>query len=406
MNFSARSLVSLSALLLSVGVVSTFAACSDSATATDTNTSTTADASADSSDDAASSTDSSAVADSSTEADASISDASTDTGALITDAAACEDNNPCTVDSLADGACVHTVATGGTTCRPAAGACDVEEKCDGTTTVCPADGVAANTVVCRAAANVCDAEEKCDGTSKACGADQKKTPYAVGATGSSSVSNLYSINADTGATVATIGAIGRALTGLAQHPKTGVLYGVTTPQSPVEPQSLITIDLATGAGTLVASTGKTIADISFDSMGNLYGWSESSDDLVSINLVTAVATEVADSGLDTYGSGLAFDNAGTLFYAGSGVGDLLRTVSTTTGLSTDLPLMTGFEMGTSGNSIRALAVHPNTDVLYGVQGANNSSPTSIFTIDKATSAVVTKGASINGLDAFAFVCTP
>jgi hypothetical protein len=56
-----------------------------------------------------------------------------------------------------------------TTCRAAAGTCDLAETCDGTTAICPSD--AKNTNVCRAAAGECDVAESCDGASNACPAD-------------------------------------------------------------------------------------------------------------------------------------------------------------------------------------------------------------------------------------------
>lgn len=57
-------------------------------------------------------------------------------------------------------------------CRPAAGDCDEEETCDGTSLACPAadDFLAAGTE-CRADAGECDVAETCNGTSADCPAD-------------------------------------------------------------------------------------------------------------------------------------------------------------------------------------------------------------------------------------------
>ena len=60
--------------------------------------------------------------------------------------------------------------------------------------------------------------------------------------------NLYVINQATGAIVQTIGPIGFAVTGLAFHPGTGVLYGTTGAEN--DPPALIRINTTTGAGTL------------------------------------------------------------------------------------------------------------------------------------------------------------
>src|SRR5262249_54350599 len=54
----------------------------------------------------------------------------------------------------------------GTTCRPAAGVCDLAEQCSGTDPACPAD--AKSTDVCRPAAGPCDVAERCNGGSGVC----------------------------------------------------------------------------------------------------------------------------------------------------------------------------------------------------------------------------------------------
>lgn len=64
------------------------------------------------------------------------------------------------------GTCVALAAD--TTCRPAAGVCDLEEQCDGSSGVCPADALVLNKVVCREAAAGCDVAETCTGDSALC----------------------------------------------------------------------------------------------------------------------------------------------------------------------------------------------------------------------------------------------
>jgi CSLREA domain-containing protein len=72
-------------------------------------------------------------------------------------------------DSCCTAAC--TLVAAGTTCRPAAGACDVAEACTGTSATCPADAVRAGGAACRAAAGICDVGETCTGASPACPPD-------------------------------------------------------------------------------------------------------------------------------------------------------------------------------------------------------------------------------------------
>jgi cysteine-rich repeat protein len=68
-------------------------------------------------------------------------------------------------------------------CRSAAGDCDVAESCDGVTDTCPADGVASATTSCRAAAGECDLAETCDGTTTTCPSDEKNTDVCRSAAG-------------------------------------------------------------------------------------------------------------------------------------------------------------------------------------------------------------------------------
>ncbi|TMB38211.1 MAG: hypothetical protein E6J55_25210, partial [Deltaproteobacteria bacterium] len=53
-------------------------------------------------------------------------------------------------------------------CRPAAGPCDVAERCDGVTDTCPADGFKPATAQCAADMNPCLEGGMCTGTSTAC----------------------------------------------------------------------------------------------------------------------------------------------------------------------------------------------------------------------------------------------
>ncbi len=105
-------------------------------------------------------------------------------------ALACTSNSQCTTGFCVSGVCCDTACNGGcgvcnlagkvgtcsaasssTVCRAQNGACDVAEKCNGTSLTCPTDAVAVLGTVCRSATSVCDVPETCDGTTKACPAD-------------------------------------------------------------------------------------------------------------------------------------------------------------------------------------------------------------------------------------------
>jgi len=109
--------------------------------------------------------------------------------------AACDDGDACTQGDHCAGssstclpgvarACDGDCATGacdpahgcmpkpaGSVCRAASGVCDVEERCDGTHDVCPANGFADRSTVCRPAAGPCDSPETCTGRDGSCGRD-------------------------------------------------------------------------------------------------------------------------------------------------------------------------------------------------------------------------------------------
>jgi probable HAF family extracellular repeat protein/cysteine-rich repeat protein len=85
----------------------------------------------------------------------------------------------CTAD-VCDGtnaACTHPAGNTGVTCRAAApgAVCDVAEACDGVTPGCPPDGFAGSEVECRGAAGECDVAERCDGSGPGCPADVRAT---------------------------------------------------------------------------------------------------------------------------------------------------------------------------------------------------------------------------------------
>jgi uncharacterized delta-60 repeat protein len=65
----------------------------------------------------------------------------------------------------------------GVPCRAGSDACDPGESCDGVGAACPADTVAQAGTPCRASAGGCDAAESCDGATGACPAD---LPAAAG----------------------------------------------------------------------------------------------------------------------------------------------------------------------------------------------------------------------------------
>src|SRR5262245_54405388 len=156
------------------------------------------------------------------------------------------------------------------------------------------------------------------------------TLYA--ATSAGGPGELYIINQATGAVVQDVGPLNDALstnypiTGLAFHPTTGVLYGSTGNAGAVD-ALLVTINPATALVSVIgafnagpvnsAGTPATMADLAFDSAGNLYGVASiGGPNLYSINATTGQATLVGPNGVSssTTGGGVAISSGG-VFYA-------------------------------------------------------------------------------------------
>ena len=73
---------------------------------------------------------------------------------------ACDDGNPCTIDSCTPGVgCQNTPGNAGAVCRVASGQCDVAETCTGASAICPADAFASSVTTCTGASDngACDA---------------------------------------------------------------------------------------------------------------------------------------------------------------------------------------------------------------------------------------------------------
>lgn len=167
--------------------------------------------------------------------------------------------------------------------------------------------------------------------------------------------------------------------------------------APFQTQSLYTIDLSTGAATLVGSTGlRDIADIAYDlPSSTMYALTVGAD-LYTINTSTGAATFVAARAGTTPEGSLAFLlQTGQLFTTAS---DVLGNVSTSTAAFTSL----GGAASSSDTDISGLAF----DVpgrLFGY-AKNGSGEDSLVRFDTATGAStrvgltgITASASVGGL---------
>jgi hypothetical protein len=106
---------------------------------------------------------------------------------------------------------------------------------------------------------------------------------------------------------------------------------------------LATVDVATGATTVVANTRVVFSDIAFSPSGDLYGIGLSG--LYRVNMLTGASALIGGFGFGQGsglgGNALVFGSDGTLYMAG---GRSLYTVNTTTGAASSVGLM-GFVSG-------------------------------------------------------------
>jgi hypothetical protein len=239
------------------------------------------------------------------------------------------------------------------------------------------------------------------------------------ATASGSPGELYIINPATGAVVKDVGplndssSVNYAVTGLAFHPTTGVLYGSSGAADAATSTRLLTINPETAQVTVVGlfnAANATMADLAFDSAGNLYGVaSKNGPDIYSIDLTTAQATQIGNTFLtSTGGGGFSIDSAGVIW--GSPTASRFGTYSLFDGTFVNNGTL---DKPAGGGAYAALAFDEN-NVLYGLNSGpanpiGTPPPTHLVIINPNDLTVTDIGASVNAGDAIAFqppVATP
>lgn len=135
----------------------------------------------------------------------------------------------------------------------------------------------------------------------------------------SSPSTFVELDPTTGAQIASIGSVGYAVNGMAWDATTGTLFATTATSDGSFPSGLITIDPATGAGTPVGSGAGILVNVpTVNAAGDLFGWTEDTDDLVLWDKAAGTVTVVGDAALSTLAQGLDFDAAGSLYLVNGG----------------------------------------------------------------------------------------
>ena len=145
--------------------------------------------------------------------------------------------------------------------------------------------------------------------------------------GDSGKSTMVQLNISDGTQTESIGDVGYLVNGMAWDATTKTLYASTSIND-ADFNGLITIDEVTGVGTPVAAStadwgqaaGYSVSNITIDSDGNIYGWADNTDELVTIDRDTGEATVLA-AGVAAADLGLSFDRIDSLFLI-NGTGEL------------------------------------------------------------------------------------
>ncbi|MGA9575420.1 MAG: hypothetical protein WBS20_15875 [Lysobacterales bacterium] len=212
-------------------------------------------------------------------------------------------------------------------------------------------------------------------------------------------STLVELDPVTGSVINTVGDVGYRVNGMTFDFTTGTLYATTSQGDANFPNGLITINLATGAGTTIGvGAGQLVNVPAVNSSGELYGWSEASDDPVLWNKVAGTVTVLGDSGLSSAEQSLSFDGSDTLYYV-SLCCEGIQIIDTTTGAATPGPAITG----ATGNALHHGDFAPGTTLLYAMTETNDSSAArNIDILDVTTGNVVNTISSPDNLHTLAF----
>jgi sugar lactone lactonase YvrE len=196
---------------------------------------------------------------------------------------------------------------------------------------------------------------------------------------------LYRLDPLTGAKtpVATVSANAGTTAGLAYDAAAGTMFATST-----STDSLYTIDLVTGAATLVGAYGDPallMHGLELDGTGRLFGCSTHDGGLYAISRTTGTATLVGPTGLAGT-TNLAWDGARGVMFATNTFTDSLYRIDLLTGTATLVgPL--GASTGPNG-----AAVDPATGAMYLVDNGNDS----LFTVDVARGTALPIGSTGEG----------
>ena len=186
--------------------------------------------------------------------------------------------------------------------------------------------------------------------------------------------------------------------GLAVHPKTGTLYGITSDKTG-EPR-LITIDPRSAQAKAIGALGARGADIQFDDSGKLYTWILNTSRLGVVDLETGRVKALAKTDIPpSRTAGLAINAQGLAIVAARVSKGVLDEVDPATG-----SVVGGLALIDASiiNAVNALALAPG-GALFAVNTAREGrTKRELVSIDTETGSVTKIGALPDNVDALAF----
>jgi uncharacterized protein YjiK len=194
-----------------------------------------------------------------------------------------------------------------------------------------------------------------------------------------------------------------ALIGVGIITSSAVAADPTLYMSAAGSQTLYSVDHLTATPTLIGSfgVGGEMAGLGYDPTSDtLYGTTLGTDMLYSINRSTGATTAIGSLGVTDMGA-LEYDvSTGKLYGAvGSPAGDGLYEINPATAQASLIGNI-GFFHDDHNNTVSGLAVHPVTNVLYGIVSGPTTRWSALIEIDKNTGAgslLGTNGSHISGL---------
>jgi len=230
----------------------------------------------------------------------------------------------------------------------------------------------------------------------------------IGAAPDAVAGTLYEVNPATAAAkpIGDLRLAGKpiGITGLAVHPKSGVLYGVTAGSSPNYRSSLVSIDPNTAEASIVGPMRVSGSDITFSPEGELFIWLPDTNQIGRINVATGRVTPLGEIGESTrLEGGIAFDGQGRLYVTAAGATGAIEMRDPASGAATSGPMLNNAPYLSSMN---ALAFSPSGE-LFGIN-SNMGTParTALVKIDTENGVVTQIGPLPEDTDCLAFVNSP